>query len=146
MRISTLLTVVSLFLVGSYSLPQPEDLEASRTIEGREAKVPTGASHGGGPEGWGHHKSDGDGSGSSSPSTNGTKIKERQGPPGGDFKPPNGMTWKDFMKHKMHKGGSASQSASVPLSTDTSSSADHSSSSSSTGTNSTEVKMMKFRD
>lgn len=39
MRASTLLTVASLFLIGSYSLPQPEGLEVTRTIEKREANV-----------------------------------------------------------------------------------------------------------
>lgn len=39
MRISTLFTVASLFLIGSFSLPQPENLEATQTIEDREAKM-----------------------------------------------------------------------------------------------------------
>lgn len=39
MRVSTLFTVASLFLIGSYSLPQPENLEARKTIEEREARM-----------------------------------------------------------------------------------------------------------
>lgn len=49
----------------------------------------------------------------------------------------------------MHRGGSPSQSASVPLSTGTSSTLDDDStdqSTTSTESNSTEVRMMKFRE
>lgn len=178
MRTTTLLTVASLFLIGSFSLPQPESVEASRTIEDREARVAPGgplpsfsdgaewrnhhhdggeppASNGtkikerqehhgmpgGPPEFFEHHH---DGSGTTS--TNETKIKERQGPPEGG--PPEGMTWMEFMKHRKHKGGSSSQSASVPLSTGTSTLNEDSTDLSTTGTesNSTKVRMMKFRD
>ena len=37
MRAPIFLTVASLLLIGSFSLPQPEDLGPTRTIEGREA-------------------------------------------------------------------------------------------------------------
>lgn len=115
---------------------------------------------GGPPEFFEHHH---DGSGTTS--TNATKIKERQGPPEGG--PPEGMTydshvaavpineawltssrWTEFMKHRKHKGGSSSQSASVPLSTGTSTLNEDSTDLSTTGTesNSTKVRMMKFRD
>ncbi|CAF9943089.1 MAG: hypothetical protein ALECFALPRED_010560, partial [Alectoria fallacina] len=198
MRASTIFTFASLFLIGSHSLPQPENLKLSRTIEDREAKIGPGspfASHSGGAEWWKDHQSGGgppasndtkikkrqehhessetvklihnrrpssipseffehkhDGSGSSSsgnPSTNETKIKERQGPPPGDKSgPPEGLTFKEFVKHIKHKGGSPAHGTHVPLSTGTSTTTDDStdSSSSSTDTNSTKVRMMKFRD
>ncbi|KAM0805800.1 hypothetical protein BDR22DRAFT_958864 [Usnea florida] len=79
MRTTTLLTVASLFLIGSYSLPQPEGNEASRAIENREANDgPSGPFPGHNSEGWRHSKHHGGDPGAS----NTTKIKERQTHPG----------------------------------------------------------------
>ncbi|CAF9936695.1 hypothetical protein IMSHALPRED_010865 [Imshaugia aleurites] len=189
MRTSTLFTLASLFLLGSYSLPQPKNTapyqtQPTESIEKREADIPQGGPPPSAPgHGWEHHKPPGGfGSGNDTtkikerenesleqsrtiekreadipgggPDTIVTgpaklfKIKERQGPrpsgPPGGWAPPDGMTWMEWMKHKKHKGngGSPSQASSMPESTGTTSTSELSSS----GYNSTEKKMMMFRD
>lgn len=72
MRTTVLFTVASLLLIGSYSLPQPEEIEASRAIENREAQG--GHFPGHDSEGWRHGNHHGGGPGAS----NSTKITERQ--------------------------------------------------------------------
>lgn len=107
MRTSTFFTVASVFLIGSYSLPQPEGLEASRTIEDREAHIGPGdpfPSHSGGAE-WKHkHNSGGDPSVS-----NGTKIKERQAHHERPSSIPSGLA--EFFEQKHHDGSGPGSSS-----------------------------------
>ncbi|KAF6218196.1 hypothetical protein HO133_006157 [Letharia lupina] len=104
MRISTLFTAASLFLIGSYSLPRPENLEPSRTIEDREAHVAPGApfaSHIGGAEWWKDRKSGGE-----TPASNGTKLKEREAHHERPISEPSGLP--EFFEHRV--GGSGTPS------------------------------------